>query len=62
MRLGNGPRARLRFDLDRARATLTQRQADGQELRQLVTGQGAVRPRSNALPPDVELLPGRSRA
>ena len=56
VRLGNGPKARLRFDLERA-------EAQSAEAARRVNG-GATRRtrrrREPALPPGVPLIPGRS--
>jgi hypothetical protein len=55
IRLGDGPRARLRFDLERARRAVDQERSERQRPRR-----SRGRPRTaSVLPKDVELLRGR---
>lgn len=57
VKLGDGPRARLRFDLERVEEELHPRRASHSQPAPRKPG----RPRKSLLPPGVELLNGRRR-
>jgi hypothetical protein len=63
-RIGNGPRGRLRFDLDRALATWTSRSESGRSRQGKAPAQGRIsrRVRSPRLGSEAELLPIRDSA
>jgi hypothetical protein len=60
LRLGDGPKARLRFDLERARAALAEINARDQPPPDKLPRRRRGRPRKRATPPGVELIQGRA--
>ena len=58
LRLGDGPNARLRFDLERARAALAEMNARDQPPPDKPPRRG--RPRKRAAPTGVQLIQGRA--
>ena len=60
VRLGNGPRARLRFDVEQAREALAAGGEDGQPRREDPPRRQRGRPRREAVPGGVPLIQGRS--
>ena len=60
LRLGDGPKARLRFDLERARAALVAMNARDQPPPDKPPRRRRGRPRKRASSPGVELIQGRA--
>ena len=60
LRLGDGPKARLRFDLERARAALAEMNARDRPPRDKPPRRRRGRPRKRASSPGVELIQGRA--
>ena len=60
LRLGDGPKARLRFDLERARAALAEMNARDQPPPDKPPRRRRGRPRKRAEPPGVQLIQGRA--
>ena len=60
VRLGTGPRARMRFDVEQAREALTAYAEDDQSRRNGPPGRRRGRPRRDASPAGVPLIQGRS--
>jgi hypothetical protein len=60
LRLGDGPKARLRFDLERARAALVAMNARDQSPPDKPPRRRRGRPRERAAPTGVQLIQGRA--